>query len=73
MPSQIPQVAAAQAAAKWIVSQQAADGSIGGIASATANGLLALAAAHDEAAAAQSALSYHGDQRRRLHQLLVDR
>ena len=58
VPSQIPQVAAAQAAAKWIVSQQATDGSIGGNASATASGLLALAAAGNEAAAAQSALSY---------------
>ena len=54
---QIPQVAAAQAAASWIVTQQAADGSIGGSLSATANGILALAAAHDTAAA-QSALSY---------------
>ena len=54
---QIPQVAAAQAAANWIVTQQAADGSIGGSLSATANGILALAAAHD-IAAAQSALSY---------------
>jgi Prenyltransferase and squalene oxidase repeat len=54
---QIPQVAVAQAAANWIVTQQAADGSIGGSPSATANGILALVAAHDTAAA-QSALSY---------------
>ncbi|HEY5383955.1 MAG TPA: hypothetical protein VIJ56_01880, partial [Acidimicrobiales bacterium] len=54
---QIPQFAAAQAAAKWLVTQQAGDGSIGGALSATANGILALAAAHDTAAA-QSALSY---------------
>jgi hypothetical protein len=54
---QIPQLAAAQAAAQWIITQQAADGSIGGSLSLTANGILALAAAHD-ATAAQSALSY---------------
>src|SRR3984957_2563773 len=54
---QIPQFAAAQAAAKWLVTQQAANGSIGGSLSSTANGILALAAAHDTAAA-QSALSY---------------
>ncbi len=54
---QIPQFTAAQAAAKWIEGQQAADGSIGGSLSFTANGILALAAAHDNAAA-QSALSY---------------
>jgi len=54
---QIPQFAAARAAAKWIVTQQAANGSIGGSLSSTANGILALAAAHDTAAA-QSALSY---------------
>ncbi|MFZ0249861.1 MAG: prenyltransferase/squalene oxidase repeat-containing protein [Acidimicrobiales bacterium] len=54
---QIPQFAAAQAAAKWITTQQAADGSIGGSLSFTANGILALAAAHDTAAA-QAALSY---------------
>ena len=55
---QIPQVAAAQAAANWIAGQQAADGSIGGSLSTTANGILALAAAHVDTAAAQSALSY---------------
>ena len=54
---QIPQFAAAQAAANWIVTQQAADGSIGGSLSDTVNGILALAAGHDTAAA-QSALSY---------------
>ena len=54
---QIPQFSAAQAAAKWIEGQQSADGSIGGSLSFTANGILALAAAHDTAAA-QSALSY---------------
>ena len=54
---QIPQFAAAQAAAKWLVTQQAANGSIGGSLSSTANGILALAAA-DDTAAAQSALSY---------------
>jgi Prenyltransferase and squalene oxidase repeat len=54
---QIPQFAAAKAAANWLVTQQAADGSIGGSLSTTANAILALAAAHDTAAA-QSALSY---------------
>jgi hypothetical protein len=57
VPPQIPQFTSTQAAAKWIESQQAADGSIGGSLSFTANGILALAAAHDTAAA-QSALSY---------------
>jgi hypothetical protein len=57
VPPQIPQFTATQAAAKWIESQQAADGSIGGSLSFTANGILALAAAHDTTAA-QSALSY---------------
>jgi len=52
---QIPQFAAAQAAANWLVSQQAGNGSIGGSLSSTANAILALAAAHDTAAA-QSAL-----------------
>jgi hypothetical protein len=56
-PPQIPQFAAAQAAAKWLVTQQAGNGSIGGSLSSTANAILALAAAHDTAAA-QSALSY---------------
>jgi hypothetical protein len=56
-PPQIPQFAAAQAAAKWLVTQQAGDGSVGGNLSTTANAILALAAAHDTAAA-QSALSY---------------
>jgi hypothetical protein len=54
---QIPQFAAARAAANWLVTQQAADGSIGGSLSSTANAILALAAAHDTSAA-QSALSY---------------
>jgi Prenyltransferase and squalene oxidase repeat len=54
---QIPQFAAARAAASWLVTQQAADGSIGGSLSSTANAILALAAAHDTAAS-QSALSY---------------
>jgi Prenyltransferase and squalene oxidase repeat len=53
---QIPQFAAAQAAANWIITQQAADGSISGSLSDTANGILALVAAHDTAAA-QSALT----------------
>jgi hypothetical protein len=54
---QIPQFAAAQAAANWIVTQQAADGNIGSSLSNTVSGILALVAGHDTAAA-QSALSY---------------
>jgi hypothetical protein len=57
VPPQIPQFAAAQAAANWLVSQQATNGSVGGSVSSTANAILALAAAHDTTAA-QSALSY---------------
>jgi ribosomal protein L24E len=48
----------AQAAATWLVAQQAPDGSIGGSLSATVNGILALAAANNHAAAAKQALSY---------------
>jgi hypothetical protein len=55
---QIPQFAAAQAAAMWIGGQQAADGSIGGSLSTTVNAVLALAAAHVDTTAAQKALSY---------------
>ena len=55
---QIPQFAAAQAAAAWLVGQQASDGSIGGSLSATVNGVLALAAAHVDVQAASAALSY---------------
>ena len=58
VPPQIPQFAAAQSAAKWIVGQQAADGSIGGSLSTTANGILALAAAQVDPPAAQAALTY---------------
>jgi hypothetical protein len=58
VPPQIPQVAAAQSAATWIVGQQAASGEIGGSPSATAAGILALAAAHANNSAAQSALTY---------------
>ena len=58
VPPQIPQFAAAQAAATWVAGQQAADGSIGGSLSFTANALLALAAAHSDAVSAQAALSY---------------
>ncbi len=57
-PPQIPQFAAAQSAAKWIVGQQAADGSIGGSLSTTANGILALAAAQVDPSAAHAALNY---------------
>jgi len=55
---QIPQFAAAQSAATWIVGQQAANGEIGGSLSTTAAGILALAAAHADSAAAQAALTY---------------
>jgi hypothetical protein len=63
LPPQIPQVAAAQSAATWIVGQQNADGSIGpgglpGNLSTTVNGILALAAAHVDTAGAQAALRY---------------
>ncbi len=47
VPPQIPQFAAAQSAATWIVGQQAADGEHRRAPlSTTANGILALAAAH---------------------------
>jgi hypothetical protein len=55
---QIPQFAAAQAAATWIAGQQAADGSIGGSLSTTVNAVLALAAAHVDTAGAHAALGY---------------
>jgi hypothetical protein len=55
---QIPQFAAAQAAATWVAGQQAADGSIGGSASTTASSILALAAAHVDTSGAQAALTY---------------
>ena len=55
---QIPQFAAAQAAATWVAGQQATDGSIGGSASTTASGILALAAAHVDTSGAQAALTY---------------
>jgi hypothetical protein len=63
VPPQIPQFAAAQAAARWIAGQQNADGSIGsgGLPanlSTTVNGIQALAAAHVDPAGAQAALSY---------------
>ncbi len=57
-PPQIPQFAAAQAAAKWITGQQAPDGSIGGSLSFTANALLALAASGVDAPSTQAALTY---------------
>ncbi len=57
VPPQIPQFAAAQSAATWIVGQQAANGEIGGSASNTANAIPGLVAAH-AASAAQAALSY---------------
>jgi hypothetical protein len=61
-PPQIPQFAAARAAATWIAGQQNADGSIGtpatGLLSTTANGILALAATHVDATGAQAALHY---------------
>ena len=55
---QIPQFTAAQAAATWVAGQQAADGSIGGSASTTASGVLALAAAHVDTSGAQAAMTY---------------
>jgi hypothetical protein len=58
VPPQIPQVAAAQSAATWILGQQAATGEIGGTLSATSAGILALAAAHANNAAAQTALTF---------------
>src|SRR5580704_11399037 len=58
VPPQIPQFAAAQAAATWIAGQQAADGSIGGSLSTTVNAILALTAAHVDTAGAQAALDY---------------
>ena len=63
VPPQIPQFAAAQSAAKWIVGQQNADGGIGSGGSpanlsTTVNGILALAAAHVDTAGAQAALGY---------------
>src|SRR5580704_9802538 len=63
VPPQIPQFAAAQAAARWIAGQQNADGSIGsgGLPanlSTTVNGILALTAAHVDTGGAQAALSY---------------
>jgi hypothetical protein len=58
VPPQIPQVAAAQSAATWIVGQQAATGEIGGSLSATSAGILALSAAHANNAAARAALNF---------------
>jgi hypothetical protein len=55
---QIPQFTAAQAAATWVAGQQAADGSIGGSASSTASGILALAAAHIDTSGARAAMTY---------------
>jgi hypothetical protein len=55
---QIPQVAAAQAASSWLVSQQAANGSIGASLSNTVNGLLSLAATNTQHVAVAKALSY---------------
>ena len=58
--AQIPQFAAAQAGAAWLVGQQAADGSVGGLPLeplATVNGILALAALTWTPAAAWSALT----------------
>ena len=57
VPPQIPQFAAAQSAATWIVGQQAANGEIGGSASNTAKRDPGLVAAH-ATTAAQAALSY---------------
>jgi hypothetical protein len=57
VPPQIPQFAAAQSAAAWIVGQQAASGEIGGSASNTANAIQGLVAAR-ATTAAQAALSY---------------
>ncbi len=63
-PPQIPQMAAAQAAATWIAGQQAANGGIGpspqplANLSTTVNGILALAAAHVDIAGAQAAWAY---------------
>ena len=54
---QIPQFAAAQAAAAWVVGQQAANGEIDGSLSETANGIQGLVAAH-ATSAAQAAWSY---------------
>ncbi len=59
---QIPQFAAAQSAAQWVAGQQTATGpdkgSIGGSLSTTVNAILALTAAHVDAAGAQAALMY---------------
>ena len=57
-PPQIPQFAAAQAAATWVAGQQATDGSIGGSLSTTANAILGLAATHVDPGGAQAALAY---------------
>ncbi|MGD0746434.1 MAG: hypothetical protein ABSB68_01320 [Acidimicrobiales bacterium] len=55
---EIPQFAAAQSAATWLVGQQASDGSIGGSLSSTVDAVLALAAAHVDVPAANAALSH---------------
>jgi hypothetical protein len=57
VPPQIPQFAAAQAAAAWVVGQQAANGEVDGSLSETANAIQGLVAAH-ATTAAQAAWGY---------------